>query len=115
MNPRFALHQPLHAWLKHLDPSIDYPWLRVRADNDNSPLRVESGERLIESKGGTCLLYRVAVGKGQLIYMGWQVADSMPHGRLPRSVETEMAIEEQVQILSKIVRDVYLTLPGEQH
>jgi hypothetical protein len=106
-DPKINLAQPLHPWVKHLDSKTEYPWLKWRPDNDNAPLRVARGERIIASPGGTCLLYRVPVGKGQIIYMGWQAADSMPHGRLPSTVESEKAFEEQVRILFNIVNDVY--------
>lgn len=110
-DPRLTMIQPLHSWLKHLDPKAEYLWLKWRPDNDNSPLRVSQGERIIASAGGTCLLYRVEVGRGQIVYMGWQAADSMPHGRLPSSVEAEEAFEEQVRILAEIVKDVYPPAP----
>jgi hypothetical protein len=105
--PRLELSLPMHPWVKHLDPKVDYPWLKWRPDNDNAPLRVGKGEKIIASPGGTCLLYRAPVGKGQIIYMGWQTADSIPNGRLPSTVEAEKAFEEQVQILFNIVKDVY--------
>lgn len=110
-DPKMALVQPLHPWVKHLDPDGTYPWLAWRPDNDNAPLRAGTGARIIASPGGTCLLYRVPVGQGQLVYMGWQVGDSMPHGRLASTVAQERAFEEQVRILSHIVADVYPSAP----
>jgi hypothetical protein len=106
-DPRIAIAQPTHPWLKHLDAKAECPWLKWRPDNDNAPLRVGKGEKIIASPGGTCLLYRVPVGKGQIIYMGWQTADSIPNGRLPSTVEAEKSFEEQVQILFNIVKNVY--------
>lgn len=105
--PMMAFARPVHPWVRHLDPEGAYPWLTWRPDPDTAPLRAGKGERVIASPGGTCLLYRVPVGKGQLIYTGWQVADSMPHGRLASTVAREKAFEEQVQILSNVVADVY--------
>ncbi len=110
--PTMSLAQPAHAWVKHLDPKQPYPWLTWRPDNDNSPLRVAKGERIIGSPGGTCLLYRVAVGKGQLIYMGWQTADFLPGGRAPSTVEQEKVFEEQVQILRNMVTEAYPQAPA---
>jgi hypothetical protein len=106
-NPKMAFARPMHPWLKHLDADGAYPWLAWRPDNDNAPLRAGQGERIIASPGDTCLLYRVPVGKGQLIYTGWQVADSIPNGRLASAVAREKALEEQVKILSNVVEDVY--------
>jgi hypothetical protein len=106
-DPKMAFTRPIHPWVKHLDQEGAYPWLAWRRDNDNAPLRVGKDEQIIASPGGTCLLYRVQVGKGQLIYIGWQVADSMPNGRLPSTVGQEKSFEEQVKVLSNIVEAVY--------
>lgn len=98
-----------HPWLKHLDPEAPHPWLATRLDTDTVPWRASAGERLISSPGGTCLLARVRVGKGQLIYIGWQVAESMPHGRVKSSVEQERVYEEQFQIIVNLVGELYPT------
>jgi len=105
--PKITIAEASHSWVKHLDAKKAYPWLTFKPDNDNAPLRVTKGEQIIASAGGTCLLYRVGVGKGQIIYMGWQAADSLPHGREKSTVEEETAWEEQMQILANIVTTVY--------
>lgn len=105
--PKMTLVQPSHPWVKHLEANQSYPWLTWRPDNDNTPLRVGKGDRIIASPGGTCLLYRVPVGRGQLIYMGWQTADSIPNGRAASTVDAEKAFEEQVQIFANIASEVY--------
>jgi hypothetical protein len=104
---KFSIAEPKHPWVKHLDPKAPRPWLAWRTDGDNPPLRAGKGERIITTPGGTCLLYRVPAGKGQLIYLHWQVGESMPGGRAPSTVEQERLFEEQVQILVNIVADVY--------
>ena len=88
-----VLSQPRHPWIKHLDVKKEYSWLKWKGDNDNPPLRVGKGDAVIASPGGTCLLYRVAVGKGQIVYMGWQAAEALPNGRQPGTVEQEKDID----------------------
>jgi hypothetical protein len=53
------------------------------------------------------MLYRLPLGRGQLIYLGWQVAESMPHGRSPSTPEKERVFEEQVRVLMAIAADLY--------
>jgi hypothetical protein len=102
-DPKMSISQPDHPWVKHLHAKQSYPWLVWRGDNDNAPLRVSKGQQIISSPGGTCLLYRAPVGQGQLIYVGWQVADSLPDGRTPSTLEQEKAFEDQVQILARMI------------
>jgi hypothetical protein len=104
-DPKMSISQPRHPWVKHLDASRPHPWLAWRPDSDSAPLRVGKGQRIISSPGGTCLLYRAPVGQGQLIYVGWQVADSLPGGRAPSTVEQEKAFEDQVQIFLRMISE----------
>lgn len=97
---------PEHPWVKHLDAKKEHPWLTSKLA---IPLRVERGETIIGSATGKqATLYQVPVGKGRLIYLGWEIADSLPHGRLPATVEQERILEEQVEILRRIVTDFSL-------
>jgi hypothetical protein len=89
--------------LKHLTAEPKPAWFQGKSA---SPIRASRGESLIGSPAGSSVLYRVPVGKGQLIYVGWTIANSLPHGRKPSTVEEERGFEEQVQILLTIVGEL---------
>jgi hypothetical protein len=99
-----------HPWLRHLRPGDPHPWLAVRPDRDMAPLRPSQGESIAGARHGPTLLYRVAVGHGQLIYMGWQIHDSLPGGREP-SIAAEQIFDEQYQIVANIVADLFPRRP----
>lgn len=97
----FTVLEPDHAWLKHLTSSSGTPsWLEGR---QASALRTSRGQSLIGTPAGTSVLHQVAVGRGQLIYVGWSPAASLPNGRLPATVEQEGNFEQQMRILLNIV------------
>jgi hypothetical protein len=89
-----------HPWLKHLDLALPHPWL---ASKNNVPISAGKGEILIGTEEGRALLYHLRVGKGQFIYIGWEIAASLPNGRKPSTVEDERIFEEQVEALKKLV------------
>jgi hypothetical protein len=94
------LLQPQHAWLKHLDGGAEHPWLAAKSI---VPLRGGRGECLIGDGTGHSLLHRVSLGKGHLIYVGWEVAASLPAGRKPGTADDERTFEDQMQILLALV------------
>jgi len=66
------------------------------------------GDRVLIGTGeGRALLYRLPVGKGQLIYLGWEIAASLPNGRKPSTVADEHMFEEQVGILTSLTAELY--------
>jgi len=81
-------------------------WINAR---HMQPIRVSKGETVIGSRAGFATLYRVRVGQGELIYFGWDVAASLPHGRSVSSVEQEIAYEQQMQILSNVMESITAT------
>jgi hypothetical protein len=99
-----SLTAPQHPWVRHLSADTSHPWLAAKLDGDLVPLRPTTGERIISAPAGTTNLYRVGIGKGQLIYTGWQVAASLP---LAGTVEEESRFEEQVRILANVIDDAY--------
>jgi hypothetical protein len=100
--PIYSLREPTHPWLKHLAAEPAPAWFQGKLA---SPIRASRGESLIGSPNGSTVLYRVPVGKGQLIYIGWTISSSMPNGRKPSTIEQERAFEEQMQILLNVVGD----------
>jgi len=94
---------PAHPWVAHLDAAAPHPWLVMKSAE---PLRTTKGERILGTPQGLTMLGRLPVGKGALVYFGWDVAASMPHGRKPSTVETERNYEEQQQILQRVVAPV---------
>lgn len=72
-------------------------------------IRASKGENIIGNEAGLTTLYRVRVGRGQLIYVGWEIASSIPPGRSPSTVEQEEASAAQVRVLLNIVDDLIPT------
>jgi hypothetical protein len=101
-----AIRTPGHPWVKHLDPTEMYGWLKPAKDSDTRPWRASNGERIIASADGTCLLYRLRVGQGQLIYTGWRAMAALPEGRTQATEAQERAFAEQAQIVFNIVADL---------
>lgn len=122
--------QPGHPWVKHFDPQLSQRVLPVPPDPQEKPkapkkkgqlmglgylnaraaipFPANKGERIIGSRGGQATLYRLRVGKGQLIYLGWEISAALPGARGKVSaVDQEKAFEEQMQLLFNIVSDVY--------
>lgn len=106
----FEILDPEHKWLSHLDPKAQHAWV---SPGHAEAIRASRGEVVIGNDAGLTTLYRVRVGKGQLIYVGWEIAASLPHGRKPSTVADETAYEEQMQILQNIVDDVISHRPAE--
>ena len=48
-------------------------------------------------------LCRIPVGKGALVYVGWEVSASIPGGRKASTPEMERVYEEQYRIMENIV------------
>ncbi|MFN0077323.1 MAG: hypothetical protein ACKVY0_12700 [Prosthecobacter sp.] len=90
---------PQHPWVKHLDAS-PHPWLAAK---NAAPLRAVKGERILGTPEGLTTLCRITVGKGALIYVGWEIAESIPHGRLKATVEMERIYEEQYRVLEQVL------------
>ncbi len=105
-DPIVELKQPQHAWLKHLASNVERPWLNTKV---HQLLPAVKGESLIGSRGGSSL-WRARVGAGQVIYLGWDVASSLPNGRLKSAVEQEDRLEEQVAIIDQICREIFATV-----
>lgn len=128
-SPKLQILQPDHPWVKHVNPKHYQASLPVPPDplakdpkSPNPPaqtidqgildirrtvaVKTNKGERIIGTPGGLATLYRVKIGKGQMIYVGWDIASSLPSGRQPSTVADEKRFEEQMLILSKILTDV---------
>lgn len=102
-DPVVELKQPQHDWLKHLARDVERPWLATKS---HVLLPAVKGESLIGSRGGSSL-WRVRLGAGQVIYLGWDVASSLPNGRLKSAVEQEDRLEEQVAIIEQICQEIF--------
>ena len=94
-----------HSWVRHLQADQPHPWLNRK---NNQPWLAPNGENIIGSKPGLSILFRTNVGKGQFIYVGWEISNSLPSGRNPKvTVEEERTYEEQIRILQQMVRGLY--------
>jgi len=96
--------KPRHPWLRHLDPKEPHPWVTARG---SIPWFVRRGERIIGSRTGYATLCTVRLGKGRLIYLGWDVSRSQPHGRRPSTVAMERSFEEQINIILNMIADLH--------
>lgn len=103
-----AILQPTHPWVRHLDGHNPPRWLtQLSQPNAAQPLPVATGENIIGNSASESLLYRLPVGKGQLIYIGWQMGTFLPKGRGPiPTLEQEKDWEENYRILEIILADV---------
>ena len=97
------VREPSHPWLSHLKERP--AWLKAHPEH---VLRAERGERILATRDGASVLYRVRVGKGQLVYVGWEIAASLPASRagVP-SLAAERDYEEQFRVLLNVTRELY--------
>lgn len=102
----FRILAPDHKWLRHLTAPQKSEWT---SPGHAEAIRASKGEIIIGHEAGLTTLYRVRVGRGQLIYVGWEIASSLPPGRSPSTVEQEEASEAQVGILLNIIDDLFPT------
>lgn len=100
-----SIRLPEHRWLRHLAEGPAAEWLAA-ASIAPAPLKAGRGEILIGTAAGSAILYRVRIGKGQLIYVGWNVAASLPHGRTIAPAAAETQYEQQMQILLHIAEEL---------
>lgn len=97
---KYEILQPNHPWISHLNVSDPPEWINAR---NVQPIRATNGTAILGSPDGLASLYQVSVGKGQLIYVGWDIASSLPHGRRPSTPEQESLYEQQMEMLSRII------------
>jgi hypothetical protein len=94
-----AWQTPGHEWIKHLSQAPPPPW----ASRNATPLRLARGESVIGDAQGRSLLARIPFGTGQVLHIGWTIADSLPAGRKPSTVEQEATYEAQYAIVAKML------------
>lgn len=99
----FRVLAPKHRWLRHLKNPLKATWV---SPGHAEAIRASEGELVIGNEAGLTTLYRVDVGKGQLIYVGWEISASLPHGRKPSTVRMETTYEEQMKVLENIVESL---------
>lgn len=100
----YEVLQPKHPWVVHLESTSSQPLLNAA---NNLPLSAEAGERIIGSGKTSAILYRQAIGKGALIYVGFSPASALPGGRAKETVEREAEYEAQYKILAAILKDPF--------
>lgn len=91
--------QPKHPWLSQFGTS------GTPALAGTSAIRLTKGTNLIgDAKAARSVLADVAVGKGRLIYVGWDIARHLPHGRKPSTVQMETLYEKHYAIYERMTR-----------
>lgn len=100
----FSIVKRDHPWVKHLSPEQPHKWV-----NESAAIGIPASkaERIISTPSGYASLARVAVGKGQIIYVGWDVCRSMPEGRRPSSVEDETIFDEQMRMVTAMLDELF--------
>lgn len=93
-----------HPWVKHLTGDRPHKWL-----NECAAISIPAGkaERIIATPSGYASLAQAAVGKGRLIYVGWDICRALPEGRRPSSVEAETVFEEQIRVVTAILDELF--------
>ena len=99
----FRVLDPKHRWLKHLGKPEAATWV---SPAHAQAIRASQGDLIIGNEAGLTTLYDVSVGKGRLIYVGWDISASLPHGRSASTVAQETVYEEQMQVLQNIVDEL---------
>ncbi len=97
------LLQPNHEWLKTVVRSGIPSWLNVPAA---APLLTRQGTNVIGDERGRSILCEIPVGRGRVIYVGWDISRALPQGRLKTTAGQETIYEEQYRLLESIVRTV---------
>lgn len=102
---RGMLLLPEHTWVKSLGKSGGRPWMARAVAGEHAWL-VGKGDNIIGSNGGRTILYHLPVGKGRIVYLGWEIAGSLPATRSKAAtLEEERAYEEQFAILASILAE----------
>ena len=97
--PKYRILQS-HKWIDHLDAA----WI---AKSGASSITTSDEFNLIgDTAAKRSILARVPVGRGLLVYMGWETSRYLPKGRLRSTVEMETAYERQYRVLERIVEDL---------
>jgi hypothetical protein len=94
----------MHAWTDHLVDARP-GWLAAVKGAKELAMKAPKAETLLGDEQGHALFWRKGVGRGQIVYLGWSPAASLPATRdRASSVEQEIAFEEQMWILFKIAQ-----------
>lgn len=100
--------------------AFDHPWLRHLNEGDKPAwARSGGGDALYYSKGISAIdmgpnrtsLYHVRSGKGQMIFVGWDIFRFRPPGRNKTTPQQEKVFNDQVRILTHIAEDLYPKMP----
>ena len=93
--------EPNHPWINHIgNSSWNHP-------GGTSAIVLSKGKNLIgDPKTQRSILADIPIGKGRLIYIGWDIAKSLPNGRLKSTMEQEEEYLRQYKIYEKLVIDL---------
>ena len=105
-NSGMRVMRTTHPWVKHLVGQREYPWMDGAG---KACPRAKKGEIVIGNQDGDAMLYRVKVGKGQLIYFAWDIANYQPQGRRPatHTIEKEVVFAQQIILLKNVIAELY--------
>ena len=97
--PNYRILQT-HPWIEGLDST----WIEksaARAITASDEFNVIGDPETKRS-----ILTRAPVGEGMFVYLGWEAARVLPHGRLRSTPEQEAAYESHYRVLERMVADL---------
>ncbi len=90
-----------HAWTASLQHANWTP------PKGLSAIPLSKGHNLIgDRKTKRSILADISVGKGRLIYIGWDIARYLPSGRKPSSVQQEETYLQQYKVYENLIRSL---------
>jgi hypothetical protein len=102
-----SLQKPGFPWVRHLTAEGANEWLRDKRMGAG-PVDVEHAESVLGDEAGRSMLFRLRVGKGQILYVGWNIANFQPNGRdySRTTLAEDRVFEDQVNILVNLAADL---------
>ncbi|NNE94228.1 MAG: hypothetical protein HKN23_21475, partial [Verrucomicrobiales bacterium] len=99
--PELRPLQTDHPWLDQFE---NFEWIPSSAP---SAIFVSDGKNLIgDGELNRTILADVPVGKGRLVYMGWEASRFLPSGRKPSTLAQEANYESHYRVLDAMARDL---------
>ena len=109
VKPQISILKEEHPWIKHfnagtLNKYASGNWL---SHDSNSPICLGKGNNLIgDLDTSRSILADAPIGKGRLIYVGWELSRMLPHGRLPSTPAAEAEYEKHYKVYEQMAAEL---------
>ena len=90
-----------HPWTAHLKKGDQPTWAK------GFLWQAKNGENVIGAQSGYTSVYRLRVGKGQIVGHAWQIFRHKPPGRTRATPAQEKNWQEQILLVRNMVTDLY--------